>query len=873
MAGCCDDRTPHPLETLPAGLAVIPRQIAGFPEVRQRLLERLADPEAASARAALSSWRPYSDDFGSMTLEMWAYVADVLGFYDERIANESYLGTAVRRPALRRLVALLGHTPTAGLAGTAALAALADGSVAVTVPKGTAVRSRGFDGHPPQVFETTAETLVHPLLNAWTVAPFRRRPTVDDSFFVGDTGAAEAGDKSGKAGGGKGGGEDHRVNRVLFLPGGFGLTAGEPGLIESRVAGSDFEPQAALVTATEPFAGSDGKSYTRVSLDPPIVIAPDVDLSTLRARRPTRVAVATVNAPVDDAKGTPPALDNDGSQTRLYLDGPPTGFRAGESVIVARDLEGAEPTFRHVRIAEVKAAAVTVSSIPPTPAPTDANPANVIPSPQVAATELRLEPALPASFLDPATVTFHHGFVAGGSPTNVCRTTVTADEVSAIEGVPIGGAVTLPLDDAEAGSGFGIQATGSDRVLERRFLMTDAEAHGALVDGRLTVATDGTARFQALSRDQITADTLRLPLTIHGNVLDTTRGQSVTGEVLGSGSPRVANQRFKLRKKPLTYLPGTVTGTGDTVSSTLTVRVDGIAWTPVSGFYGCGPKDRVYIVRHDDQQNTFVIFGDGTRGARLPSGVENVVADYRFGAGAAAPPANHIRQLAASLKGLRSVRSPVAATPGKDPDGPESLRTSAPRTALLLGRAVSAADFEALALDAPGVTTATAQWLWIADQGQAGVVVHYIGSTDESTLVESLTAQADPTVPIAVTQAEPITATLTMSVAVDPARVPADVATAVHDALAAGVLDPARAVIGGMVWTSTLFAAAADVDGVISVDSLAITTDEPGVNPGGSGGTCIPSGRYLDFTGTDAITVTGVAATDLPPTPAKGGEP
>ena len=36
-----------------------------------------------------------------MWLEMWAYVADVLGFYDERIANESYIRTAVRRPSLR----------------------------------------------------------------------------------------------------------------------------------------------------------------------------------------------------------------------------------------------------------------------------------------------------------------------------------------------------------------------------------------------------------------------------------------------------------------------------------------------------------------------------------------------------------------------------------------------------------------------------------------------------------------------------------------------------------------------------------------------------------------------------------------------------
>lgn len=858
MADCCDDKRPFPLETLPAGLAVIPRQLAGFPEIRQRLLERLADAGNVSRHGALGGWRPYADDFGSMSLEMWAYVADILGFYDERVANESYLGTAVRRPSLRRLVGILGYTPAAGIAGAATLAAIADGTVSVIVPKGTGVRSRSFDGNMPQVFETTAETVIHPLLNAWTVAPFRRRPTVDPSFFVGDTAAPEGDKKSDKSGSG-----ENRVNRLLFLPAGFGLAEAELVLIEAR-PGHDFVEQISRVTTIAAFSGSDGKSYSRAALDPFIVIEETVDLSVLRARRSTQQAVATVNEPV----GGEAALGNTGGQTRLFVDGMPTIFRAGDPVIVARDLNGDDPGFTFARIASVVPAATRVTSIPAETVKNADGEVVPINQPVIAATELRLEPALSSEFLDPDAVTFHHGFVEAGQPTNVCKTSIAPADMASSEGVPLSGTVRLPRD-AAAISAL-ISAASGGETLETRFLLKDAEARGALVDGRLSVATDGSARFEALDQAQIAHRALQLPLTIHGNLLDVTRGESVRGEVLGSGDARVENQRFKLRKKPLTYLPGSTTGSGQLSDSTLLIRVDGIEWRCVPGFFGCGPRDQVYIVRHDDQQNTFVTFGDGKRGARLTSGVENVVADYRYGAGAAAPPANGIRQLAGSIKGLRAVRSPVAAAMGRDPDGPEDLRSSAPKTALLLGRCVSAADFEALARNSPGVITATARWLWIPEQLQAGVVVHYIGDAVPATITGTLRDQADPTVPISVTQADAIAVRAAITVETHPSYVAEDVAQAVADHLTAGILNLSSAVIGGWFWATDVFEAVAEVPGALSVGTMSFTGDEPSLLPKPIGGTAIPTARYYDFTDLGSIAVTGVAATDLPPS-GKGG--
>jgi len=863
MAGCCETNTAQALELIPAGLDTIPRQIAGFPDIRKRLLERLADPDNLARQTALESWRPYSDDFGSMSLEMWAYVAEILGFYDERVANETYLGTAERRPSLRRLVGLLGHTPIAGIAGTATLAALADGAVAVTVPAGTGVRSSSFGANPPQVFETDAEKVIHPLLNSWSVAPFRRQPTVDASFFVGDSAAPEGDKKTGKTGSG-----ENRVNRMLFLPDGFGLAEAELCLIEAR-PGHDFDEQVSRVTSIESFGGSDGKSYSRAALDPAIVIGEEVDLSTLRSRRPTQQVVPTVNEPIDTentSKSPAPALLNEGGETRLVVDGPPTPFRTGDPIIVALDLGGDDPGYHFARLTSVRPAAAKVTSIPPGTFEDAKGNLVDLPSPTIVVTELRLAPQLPSGFINPEKVSFHHGMVEAGQPTNVCRMSVTPADMASSDGVPIAGTVRLPRGTPAFSSLISAATSGDATVLEQRFLLNDAEMRGALVDGRLTVAADGTARLAALDVGQLTEESYQLPLTLFGNLLDVTRGESVRFEVLGSGDRRQANQRFKLRKKPLTYLPGAATG-----KSTLTVRVDGVAWREVPGFFGCGPNDQVYTVRHDDQQNTFVTFGDGVRGARATSGLENVVADYRYGAGLNAPPAGGIRQLAGAVKGLRAVRSPLAAAQGRDPDGPDDLRTSAPKTALLLGRAVSAVDFGALTRNAPGVISATATWLWIPEQFQAGVVVHYIGDADPATITSLLRDQADPTVPISVTQAQPIQAQMSLSVDTSPGFVAPDVAADVRTHLAEGILNLSQAVIGGTFWTTHIFEAAAMVRGVVSASGLSFTGSGPALLPKATGGTCVPTGRYYDFSGTDAITVTGQPATGLPPSEPKGG--
>lgn len=858
---CCDRDKVSPLETLPAGLSSLPRQLRGFAEVRRDLLRALGEEPGP-----LAGWRPSGDDYGLMWLEIWAYISDVLGFYDERTANETYIRTAVRRPSLRRIVELLGYTPSSGVAATAKVAALADGAVAVMLPPAMGFRSSAFGHEPPQVFETTAAWTIHPLKNQWKVLSFKRRPTVNTAPDMTDTGAATEQKKESPSASGP------NVRHLLFETAGFGLAADELVLFDSRPAGAanPVNPPVTLVTATESFEGKDSLTYSRVTLEPAVRIPAETDLWTLRARRPTQAMTPTNNEPVIDQGGktTPLPVENVSGSTRAFFDQAPGAFRRSDPIIVARNLGSAEAEYEFRTISSVRAAAVRIKSIPPQTVPIpqpDPDPplTMTIPSPTVAATELTLQPGLPSSFVgNPDELTFLFDFVDGGQPTNVGKTEVSAADLADPEGIPLDGIVGLPPEAGATAAIEGVaQASNVTGVLEQEFLLSDATRNGVAADGRITFTSDGRASFVALSIEQLPATPLHLPLMIYGNVVETTRGESVFGEALGDGNARIANQRFKLRKKPLTYLPLAAPGASAMPVSTLQIWVNGVLWNQVNTFFGSGSEHTVYTVRHDDDQNTFVTFGDGVRGARLPSGVKNVIANYRFGAGAAAPPAGTITQLAGSVKGLRAVRSPVAADPGKDPDQPERLRTNAPRSALLFGRAVSAADFEALAREQAGIVQVKAEWLWIAAQMQAGVVVQYIGKADSAAIAEALRSQADPTIPIEVMKALPIPTTVSIGVEVDERYVKETIAAAVLANLTApgtGVLSLEQARIGGTFWPSVLYEAVSQVPGVIAVSGLSFSTGSDGPLLSNATGTCIETGKYLDFAAPGSVTVTGV---------------
>ncbi len=63
-----------------------------------------------SARERLPEWTDHSpNDLGVLLVELFAYMGDIMLYYQDRIADESYLDTAVERRSIVRLLRLLGY--------------------------------------------------------------------------------------------------------------------------------------------------------------------------------------------------------------------------------------------------------------------------------------------------------------------------------------------------------------------------------------------------------------------------------------------------------------------------------------------------------------------------------------------------------------------------------------------------------------------------------------------------------------------------------------------------------------------------------------------------------------------------------------------
>jgi hypothetical protein len=379
------------------------------------------------------------------------------------------------------------------------------------------------------------------------------------------------------------------------------------------------------------------------------------------------------------------------------------------------------------------------------------------------------------------------------------------------------------------------------------FAVLDRDDRAVSVKG----AIDWTSRRLDLDPIPAWGPPLRFPIRVAGNVVTATRGETVVGEVLGSGDAAEANQVFKLANSPLTYLGPDVSTSGEVATSTLTVWVDGAQWSEVDHFVLVGATDRVYVTRTDDEGVTEIEFGDGINGARLPTGTDNIVADYRFGAGVVHPEAGSISTMVEPVDGINGINNPLAAFGGADAASGDELRERAPRSALLLGRIVSRDDAVAVALDTPGVVTALADWDWRPDRIGPAILVRYVGHENVATSLRArLRSMVERDVPIDAVVAPPDNIEIGVAITPDPKRHRDDVVAAVTTALTdpGGLLTPAVLGIDGPLYRSQLAAAAAGVDGVRAVAGLYLNGevfDDFAVAPA--------AGHHLDVT--DSLSV------------------
>jgi hypothetical protein len=159
-----------------------------------------------------------------------------------------------------------------------------------------------------------------------------------------------------------------------------------------------------------------------------------------------------------------------------------------------------------------------------------------------------------------------------------------------------------------------------------------------------------------------------------------------------------------------------------------------VRWRRVDSFFESTPHSRHYTI---DYVTGIIRFGDGRKGMVPPEGKNNIVAaSYRIGGGSNGNVnPGTITSLSRALAYIDSVTNPLPATGGSDRESVEEAKTRAPFTIKSRDRAVTAEDFEMLALRA---STALARAKCVPDRTNRGHVTLVVVPKGETRKAEDL---------------------------------------------------------------------------------------------------------------------------------------
>jgi len=110
----------------------------------------------------LGQWTDFANeaDFGNVLLQLFAHIGDILSYYQDRVANESFLGTAQTRRSVIEHLRLIGYELATAAPAAADLTVTVPASVTstVTVGKGDAFGTTSQKGRPAVRFEYTQDS-------------------------------------------------------------------------------------------------------------------------------------------------------------------------------------------------------------------------------------------------------------------------------------------------------------------------------------------------------------------------------------------------------------------------------------------------------------------------------------------------------------------------------------------------------------------------------------------------------------------------------------------------------------------------------------------------------------------------------------------
>jgi predicted phage baseplate assembly protein len=917
--GCCEgDRADEPVRNVPS-LPALKYRIA----THARFLERMrrAISLTALTPGGLRPLQPLTarttDDPTIALLDASAVAADILTFYQERIANEGLLRTATERRSVLELARTIGYELGPGVAASVHLAFTVDdapGSVAESVvQKGTQVQSVPPQGKVPQIFETSNDFVARP---EWNL--LRPRLTRPAELAVID-----------KAG-----------VRVLHL---LGLAGTFPATTDGLLTGKNPNDLHRLDTTAPSAAVMDAIPVTRIYLAESAsgIAKGDVLLFVGKKSSETLPLILRAADVVEQFERRP--TGEQVKRIRVDLEALPTAADPEprlRGVHRFHYLSPAFPPFAAVRLATLPFTTVTLASTVASQAwreadlhallgiqgwrplrvmqalnqrspseplnpeagafsfretlgffgnnaprwsslPSEKTKGNPYVSPWDAADVTDTSPAVSRSIWTDSQNTSHpatgpHAFLERPVKGVTARTWAvfdTAHEAQAyvvedareasradfgISGRSMGLTLRHPDDTPVTPSSEPTSLTfrkTTARVASRRLEFAELPIETPLehvqqieldrlvlqlavgqpiaiagersdtpgVDAaEIAILSDvvhAGGRTTLLFKKALEYSYTRDTVTIAANVVHATHGETVT-EVLGSGNASTPNQRFPLKKPPLTYLSAP---TPRGVTSTLELRVNRVEWDEIPSLYLASPQAETYTVRIDDDARAEAIFGDGEHGARVPTGNANVMATYRSGIGADGEvDARTLTLLRTMPLGIRSVTNPVAAAGAESPEVLSNARRNAPLTVLTFERIVSLDDFEDFGRTFPGIGKALADRLWL--DGRDLVHLTVAGATHGAPgadvldhLIEAVGAASDQSQTFAVGVFAQRFFTVHARIVVDPRRVVAEVLDAAAARLRDAFSFDQRA-FAQSVTPSEVIARIHEVDGVVGVD-------------------------------------------------------
>jgi hypothetical protein len=745
-------QTPQGELNLP-GLPAIAYRTGTWATFRESMLARLSSAEYP-ALAGLKTRDP--DDFSIALLDASSVMLDILTFYQERLANESCLRTATQLQSLTELARLIGYQPAPGVGSSVYLSftlQAAPGSpanpatTAITIPKGTQVQSVPAQGQSPQTFETSADI---PAKTDWNALPVQTG--VPWTPQMNDLGVYLQG------------------TATQLQPGDAILIVGDERLPPSPAADPHWDIR--IVTAVQADAE---KNRTLVSWgeglgDPTHGVTPaskNAKFYALRQRASlfgynalnpqmltpgTKAQIASLlNASGNDWKFAMPTsgaglatqdlVDLDAVYSKVSVGGWLALLRPDANVTLCL-INSVTSISRSDYATSAKITRVAVDNASTLGAYYAATRSTSIltQSEELAATEQPLDYPLYGAFIDLKGVRLDliavkalavYGksqklqvnasvnslvFVPDGGPPNLALKpgdTLTIAEPAnlppASDGsIPDWGTSNATLRVLDDGG-----RTGSVKATLGNFTLVPAASKDPVIQefaqvSSISLTTDPYPHTRVHLASELLNCYDRTATTINMNVGMATQGMSVS-EILGSGSAATPNQNFSLKQAPLTFVQSP---TPSGRATTLEVTANGVKWKEVSTLYQQPPSARVYATLNRVGGSADILFGDGVEGSTLPTGQNNILANYRVGSGVSGNvAAGSITTLMDRPLGVSGVNNPQAATGGQDAQSVDDMRVNAPLSVLTLGRAVSIIDYQNFARSFAGIAKACAIWI------------------------------------------------------------------------------------------------------------------------------------------------------------------